>query len=91
MSHDGKGLFGGLASPVHLTRYNSLAVDGSSLPQELLVSARGPGGEVAGLRHRTRPLEGIQGHPESALCVESRGERLLANFLTRCGVASART
>lgn len=91
VTHDGRGVFAGLASPLAITRYNSLAVDGRTLPEELVVSARGPAGEVAGLRHRERPLEGVQGHPESVLCVEPGGRALLANWLAACGVGSVAT
>lgn len=88
VTHDGRGLFTGLPNPLALTRYNSLRVDEASLPSELEVSARGPRGEIAGLRHRTRPLEGVQGHPESMLCVDAGGRALLSNFVSRCGAAS---
>ena len=91
VTHDGKGVFEGLQNPLDLTLYNSLVVDEPSLPEELIVSARGPLGEVAGLRHRDRPQEGVQGHPESMLCVESGGRDLLENFTLSCGLASVRT
>jgi len=85
--HDGRGVFRGLRNPLELARYNSLTVDEDSLPDELTVSARGPQGDIAGLRHRTRPLEGVQAHPESILCVDRGGSALLANFLAACGTA----
>lgn len=88
VTHDGRGVFAGLPNPLALTRYNSLRVDEAALPAELEVSARGPRGEIAGLRHRTRPLESVQGHPESMLCVDAGGRALLANFVARCGAAS---
>ncbi len=83
--HDGEGLFQGLPSPLHLARYNSLVVDEQNLPADLEVCARDEAGEVAALRHRERPFEGLQSHPESALCLENGGRRILANFLERCG------
>ena len=79
--HDGRGLFRGLPSPLELTRYNSLAVEEASLAPELVVSAREASGEIAGLRHRTWPLEGVQGHPESIMCVDRGGRELLATFV----------
>jgi anthranilate synthase/aminodeoxychorismate synthase-like glutamine amidotransferase len=80
IDHDGRGLFLGIRSPLVGARYHSLVVDAASVPPELEVSARGPGGVVMGLRHRTRPVESVQFHPESYLT--PRGPRLLANFLT---------
>jgi len=80
LHHDGRGVFRGLASPLQLTRYNSLTVH-PDLPDELEISARDDEGEILGLRHRRRPLEGVQVHPESILCIESGGRELIANFL----------
>jgi anthranilate synthase/aminodeoxychorismate synthase-like glutamine amidotransferase len=76
--HDGRGVFHGLPSPLWEARYNSLAVRAEPWPPELVVSARTLDGEVQGLRHRARPLEGIQFHPESVL--SEHGLELLANF-----------
>jgi len=80
VQHDGRGVFAGAPSPIDMARYNSLTVDETCLPAELEVSARGPGGEIMGLRHRSRPLEGIQFHPESVLCIDSGGRSLLDHF-----------
>ena len=79
--HDGTGLFAGLPNPLEAMRYHSLAVDETTLPAELEVTARTPEGEVMGLRHRSWPLEGVQFHPESYR-TES-GAALLENFLRR--------
>ncbi len=76
--HDGAGVFRGLPSPLRQARYNSLAVREERWPDELVVTARSEDGEIQGLRHRERPLEGIQFHPESVL--SERGLELLANF-----------
>ena len=76
---DGKGVLRNLPNPCSFTRYHSLAVDPSSVPEELEVTARSADGEIMGLRHQTLPIEGVQFHPES---IGSQfGERLLANFL----------
>jgi anthranilate synthase/aminodeoxychorismate synthase-like glutamine amidotransferase len=77
--HDGKSIYHGLSNPFTATRYHSLIVRRSSLPDCLDVSAWAETGEVMGLRHREFPLEGVQFHPESFLTVE--GPRLLRNFL----------
>jgi anthranilate synthase component II len=80
ISHDGSGLFAGLASPFPAARYHSLTVAEESVPAELSVNARAADGSVQGLRHRALPIHGLQFHPES---VASRhGHRLLANFLS---------
>ncbi len=77
--HDGRTLFAGLPNPFRATRYHSLVVDAEGLPPELEVSARSPEGLVMGLRHRHRPTEGVQFHPESVLT--ECGKELLRNFL----------
>ena len=77
--HDGAGVFAGLPNPFTAMRYHSLAVDETTLPPELRVTARTPEGEVMGLRHAAWPLEGVQFHPESYR-TES-GVELLRNFL----------
>jgi len=79
VAHDGRGLFRDLPSPLAFTRYNSLTVEPAHLPACLEVSARAADGDLMGLRHRERPLEGVQFHPESIL--SERGSELLANFL----------
>jgi para-aminobenzoate synthetase component II len=79
VSHDGRGVFEGLPSPFLGARYHSLVVDGESVPADLEVTATDPGGLVMAVRHRTRPVESVQFHPESYLT--SQGSRLLRNFL----------
>ncbi|HOT07007.1 MAG: Anthranilate synthase component 2 [Methanosaeta sp. PtaB.Bin039] len=75
--HDGRGLFAGLQSPLVGGRYHSLAVD--RLSPELVVSARSGDGVVMGIRHRTRPVEGLQFHPESVLT--PCGKKLISNWV----------
>ena len=82
--HDGKGVFRGVPNPFEATRYHSLIVEESSLPECLEVSAwtvdvNGDRDEIMGLRHRTLPVEGVQFHPESILT--QHGHALLRNFL----------
>jgi anthranilate synthase/aminodeoxychorismate synthase-like glutamine amidotransferase len=79
IEHDGKTIFQGLASPFTATRYHSLIVEKSSLPEHLEISAWTAEGEIMGLRHRELPIEGVQFHPESILT--TRGMDLLRNWL----------
>lgn len=78
ITHDERGVFAGIRSPMKATRYHSLAVERETLPACLLVTAEAPDGEIMGLRHREHPTEGIQFHPESVLT--PAGKRLLGNF-----------
>ena len=80
IQHEGEGVFAGLPSSFTATRYHSLAVDVESLPDELEVTAATADGVIMGLRHRGRPVEGIQFHPESILT--TAGPRLMANWLS---------
>ena len=82
MAHDGRGVFAGLPSPLTVTRYHSLVIDGASIPDALEVTATAPDGTVMGVRHRELPVEGVQFHPESILTLS--GHDLLRNFL-QCG------
>jgi anthranilate synthase component 2 len=82
--HDGKGLFKGLPNPFTATRYHSLAVSRETLPDELEVTAWTDDGEIMGFQHKTRPVYGVQFHPES-IATEG-GHDLLANFLDLAGV-----
>jgi anthranilate synthase component 2 len=82
--HDGKGLFAGLPNPFEATRYHSLEVRRSSLPEELeAVAWSEDDGLLMGLRHRELPYWGVQFHPESVLT--TAGPRLIGNFLAMCG------
>ena len=77
--HDHLGVFRDVPDPTIATRYHSLAIDESTLPDDLVVTARSDDGVVMGVRHRRWPLEGVQFHPESILTIE--GKQLLKNFL----------
>jgi anthranilate synthase component 2 len=82
--HNGKGVFAGLKDPFTATRYHSLSVEKDALPAELEVTAWTEDGEIMGVQHRTRPVFGVQFHPES-IATEC-GHELLANFLDLAGV-----
>jgi anthranilate synthase/aminodeoxychorismate synthase-like glutamine amidotransferase len=77
--HDGKGLFRDVPNPFEATRYHSLVVRPEGLPECLEITARAPGGDIMGLRHRRFPVEGLQFHPESIMT--KPGKTLLRNFL----------
>jgi anthranilate synthase/aminodeoxychorismate synthase-like glutamine amidotransferase len=77
--HDGRGIFQGVPSPFLAGRYHSLVVEERRLPVELEVAARLDDGTVMALRHRERPIVGVQFHPESVLT--EHGHKLLGNFL----------
>ena len=77
--HCGTGLFVGLPDPMACGRYHSLVVDRATLPAELAVTAELADGTAMALKHVSRPLWGVQFHPESVLT--PGGDRLLGNFL----------
>lgn len=77
--HEGAGVFRDLPSPFEANRYHSLLVERATLPAELAITAWTAEGEIMGLRHRTRPVEGVQFHPESFFT--PLGKRLLATWL----------
>jgi anthranilate synthase/aminodeoxychorismate synthase-like glutamine amidotransferase len=80
ITHDGRGVFAGIASPFTVARYHSLVVQREGLPAELEVSAQTEDdGTVMALRHKTHPIHGVQFHPESIMTRE--GSHLLRNFL----------
>ncbi len=80
VTHDGRGLFRGLTSPLEVGRYHSLVVADDGWPDALEVAARSDDDQVVmALRHTSYPLHGVQFHPESVLTGD--GRRLLRNFL----------
>jgi len=82
--HDGTGLFEGLDSPFKATRYHSLSVERESLPDSLAVNAWVEDGEIMSLRHVTRPIHGLQFHPESI--ASENGHALIERFLKIAGM-----
>ncbi|HKY20920.1 MAG TPA: aminodeoxychorismate/anthranilate synthase component II [Vicinamibacterales bacterium] len=86
ITHDGTGVFAGMASPLTVARYHSLIVDRERWPADLEIAAQTEDdGTVMALRHREFPIHGVQFHPESIMTRE--GHHLLRNFLN---VGSAR-
>ena len=79
--HQGKGVFAGLPSPLQGTRYHSLIVDRATLPDCLEVTAELADGTIMGLRHKTRPIEGVQFHPESIR--SEHGHEMIGTFLNQ--------
>jgi para-aminobenzoate synthetase component 2 len=88
ITHTGAGVLAGLPDPFTATRYHSLAVLESTLPEEIEVTGRTTdSGLIMAMRHRTLPVEGVQFHPESVLT--QGGHLLLANWLADCGYPAA--
>ena len=82
--HEGRGVFKGIPSPFTATRYHSLSVRREDLPPELDVTAWTEDGEIMGVQHKSRPVHGVQFHPESI--ATEHGHELLGNFLDLAGV-----
>jgi anthranilate synthase component II len=79
VAHTGVGVFKDLPSPFTVIRYHSLAIERSSLPACLEVTAWTDDGEIMGVRHKEFDVQGVQFHPESIL--SEHGHLLLKNFL----------
>lgn len=77
--HGGGGLFSGVASPFKAARYHSLAVRRETFPDVLNIDAETEDGEVMALSHKTRPVFGVQFHPESI--ASEHGHAIVGNFL----------
>ena len=85
--NQGAGIFEGLPSSFSATRYHSLVVERASLPDPLKITAETQDGLIMGLRHQSRPIFGVQFHPESI--ASQFGYQLLANFLRLSGRQTA--
>jgi anthranilate synthase component 2 len=84
VTHRGGGVFRGLPSPFNATRYHSLAVKRETFPATLTIDAETADGEIMGLSHKTRPVFGVQFHPESI--ASEHGHAIVGNFLSAAGV-----
>jgi anthranilate synthase/aminodeoxychorismate synthase-like glutamine amidotransferase len=82
VTHRNVGVFAGVLNPVTATRYHSLVIEPSSMPDCLEVTASTADEIVMGVRHKTLPIEGVQFHPESILT--GSGHDMLRNFLQNC-------
>ena len=81
--HQEIGVMAGLREPFTATRYHSLAIDPSTMPDSLMITGATDTGVIMGIRHRQLAVEGVQFHPESVLT--EGGHHMLANWLTECG------
>jgi para-aminobenzoate synthetase component II len=87
IQHQGIGVLAGLPSPFTATRYHSLAIEPTTMPEVLKVTATTPSGVIMAVRHRELTVEAVQFHPESVLT--EWGYQMLANWLVICGDAEA--
>jgi anthranilate synthase/aminodeoxychorismate synthase-like glutamine amidotransferase len=85
--HDNSGVLAGVSDPFEATRYHSLIVERSSVPDELVVTAWTADETIMGLRHVRHPTYGVQFHPESVLTKE--GQKILGNFIRRAARRAA--
>ena len=88
ITHDDSEFYLGVPQPFRATRYHSLAVVDSTVPNEMVVTSRTEGGVIMGARHESAPIFGVQFHPESVLT--EGGYSMIANWLTVAGLATAR-
>jgi len=87
IDHDGSGFYDGVPEPFTATRYHSLAIVDSTVPEDLVVTSRTEGGVIMGVKHATRPIYGVQFHPESVLT--EGGYRMIGNWLAVAGLPEA--
>ena len=98
VNHDGSLIYQDVPQPFTATRYHSLAVVDSTVPEDLIVTSRtapatlddgtkSPGGVIMGLQHRSKPIFGVQFHPESVLT--QGGYQMLGNWLESIGLKGA--
>jgi para-aminobenzoate synthetase component 2 len=87
LEHDNSLIFKDVPQSFNATRYHSLAVVNSTVPKDLLVTSRTHGGVIMGLQHATKPIYGVQFHPESVLT--EGGYQMLGNWLESIGLVGA--
>ena len=79
ITHDGSGVFRGIPSPFQATRYHSLGIEPTSLPDCLAANAHSDDCVIQGVRHKELPIHGVQFHPESI--ASEHGHEILRNFI----------
>jgi len=87
IEHDGSAFYDGVPAPFTATRYHSLAIVESTVPDDLIVTSRTAGGVIMGVKHADRPIYGVQFHPESVLT--EGGYRMIGNWLAVAGLPEA--
>ena len=87
VQHDNSLVFKGVPKSFKATRYHSLAVVDDTVPEDLIVTSRTSGGVIMGLQHKTKPIYGVQFHPESVLT--EGGYQMLGNWLESIGLKGA--
>jgi para-aminobenzoate synthetase component 2 len=87
IEHDASGFYDGVPQPFTATRYHSLAIVDSTVPDDLVVTSRTAGGVIMGVRHAELPIFGVQFHPESVLT--EGGYRMVGNWLSVAGLPEA--
>jgi len=87
IEHDGCAFYSGVPDPFTATRYHSLAIVDSTVPDDLVVTSRTAGGVIMGVKHASRPVYGVQFHPESVLT--EGGYLMLGNWLAVAGLPEA--
>ncbi len=81
VTHSGEGLFSAIANPFQATRYHSLVIERSSIPDCLDITAWTDDGEIMAVKHKQYSVVGVQFHPESI--VTEHGHAILQNFLSQ--------
>ncbi|MGV8885800.1 MAG: anthranilate synthase component II [Microbacteriaceae bacterium] len=87
IEHDKSAFYAGVPDPFTATRYHSLAIVDATVPPELEVTSRTAGGVIMGVKHASRPIYGVQFHPESVLT--EGGYLMLGNWLAVAGLPEA--
>ena len=87
IEHDGSAFYEGVPQPFTATRYHSLAIVDSTMPDSLITTSHTAGGVIMGVRHAGAPIYGVQFHPESVLT--EGGYRMLGNWLAVAGLPEA--
>jgi len=77
--HNQDNIYKNLPKPFEAGRYHSLIADRTTLPDELIIDAENTDKTIMGLRHKTKPIYGVQFHPESILTPQ--GNQLLQDFV----------